>query len=63
MRAFDTVNGVPANGGSIGGHGPAIAGGMVIVGSGYTVLNAVTGNVLLAFEVRSSHSANGSSSP
>ena len=63
MRAFDTVNGVPAKGGSIGGHGPAIAGGMVIVGSGYTVLNAVPGNVLLAFEVRSSQSANGSSSP
>lgn len=63
MRAFNTVNGVPARGGSLGGHGPAIAGGMVIVGSGYAVLDTAPGNVLLAFDVGSSHSANGSNSP
>ena len=47
---FQTVNGVPARGGSIGAGGPTIAGGMVFVGSGYVgFTNGVPGNVLLAF--------------
>jgi polyvinyl alcohol dehydrogenase (cytochrome) len=52
MRAFDTVNRVPARGGSMGAPGPTIAGGMVFVGSGYIgVRNGTPGNVLLAFGV------------
>ena len=52
MREYDeTVNGVRAKGGSIGGHGPAIAGGMLFMGSGYNILTATPGNVLLAFGV------------
>jgi polyvinyl alcohol dehydrogenase (cytochrome) len=49
-QEFQTVNGVPAKGGSIGAGGPTIAGGMVFVGSGYVgFTNGVAGNVLLAF--------------
>ncbi len=48
-RDFDTVNKVPAHGGSIGSIGPTIAGGMVFVGSGYSVTSGIPGNVLLAF--------------
>ncbi len=48
-RRFKTVNGVPAHGGAIDGGGPAIAGGMVFVDSGYGSIYAMPGNVLLAF--------------
>jgi polyvinyl alcohol dehydrogenase (cytochrome) len=49
-QEFKTVNGVAAKGGSIGAGGPAIANGMVFVGSGYVGFqNGVPGNVLLAF--------------
>ena len=48
---FDTVNGVPANGGAIDGPGPAVAGGMLFVNSGYISLIGRPGNVLLAFGV------------
>jgi polyvinyl alcohol dehydrogenase (cytochrome) len=52
-RPFTTVNGVTATGGNINGAGPAIAGGMLFVTSGYTDLgNGVRGNVLLAFAPR-----------
>lgn len=50
-REFQTVNGVPAKGASINGPGPAIAGGMVFVNSGYGALGGRPGNVLLAFGV------------
>ena len=50
-RSFTTVNGVPAAGASIGGPGPAIAGGMVFVNSGYGAFQGRPGNVLLAFGV------------
>lgn len=47
---FQTVNGVTANGGSIGSAGVTVAQGMVLVGSGYTGFQGgVPGNVLLAF--------------
>lgn len=50
MTPFDTVNEVEAKGGSMGGPGPVVAGGMLFVGSGYVgVQNGVPGNVLLAF--------------
>jgi polyvinyl alcohol dehydrogenase (cytochrome) len=48
-REFDTVNKVSARGGSIGSAGPTIAGGMVFIGSGYSVVSGMPGNVLLAF--------------
>jgi polyvinyl alcohol dehydrogenase (cytochrome) len=49
-RDFDTVNQVPARGGSIGSGGAAVANGMVFVGSGYPGFQGGDpGNVLLAF--------------
>lgn len=48
-REFPTVNRVAARGGSIGSIGPTIAGGMVFIGSGYSVTSGIPGNVLLAF--------------
>jgi polyvinyl alcohol dehydrogenase (cytochrome) len=48
-QEFTTVNGVQAHGGSIGSIGPTIAGGMVFIGSGYSVASGTPGNVLLAF--------------
>ena len=50
VRAYDTVNKVPARGGSLNGPGPAIAGGMLFVNSGYAN-NGIPGNVFLAFSV------------
>jgi polyvinyl alcohol dehydrogenase (cytochrome) len=43
-----TVNEVPARGGSLNGPGPIIAGGLLLVESGYAA-NGIPGNVLLAF--------------
>jgi len=48
-RDFETNNGVPARGGSMGQAGATIAGGMGFVGSGYGAGNTGMGNVLLAF--------------
>jgi polyvinyl alcohol dehydrogenase (cytochrome) len=48
---FKTVNEVPARGGSFDGPGPAIAGGMMFVSSGYARAGGQPGNVLLAFSV------------
>ena len=42
---------VPARGGSFDGPGPAIAGGMMFVGSGYARAGGIPGNVLLAFSI------------
>ena len=50
VRTYDTVNGVPARGGSLNVAGPAISGGTLFVNSGY-VQNGMPGNVLLAFSV------------
>jgi polyvinyl alcohol dehydrogenase (cytochrome) len=49
VRTYETVNGVPARGGSLDGPGPVIGGGMVFVNSGYTVDGGIPGNVVLAF--------------
>ena len=52
VQEFQTVNGVAAKGGSMGGPGPTIAGGVLLVGSGYTFGERGTpGNALLAFSV------------
>jgi polyvinyl alcohol dehydrogenase (cytochrome) len=48
-QEFKSANGVPTHGGSIGGPGPTVAGGMVFVGSGYVFGNGNVGNALLAF--------------
>jgi polyvinyl alcohol dehydrogenase (cytochrome) len=48
-QAFDTVNSVPAHGGSIVSAGPTVVGGMLFVGSGYGIVSDTPGNVLLAF--------------
>ena len=50
-QTFDTVNGVPADGGSMDGPGPVVAGGMLYVTSGNGGIVGTPGNVLLAFEV------------
>ena len=51
-RAFQTVNGVAAKGGTINAAGPVVAGGMLFVPSGYSDLGiGARGNVLLAFGV------------
>ncbi len=49
MREYQTVNGVPARGGSLDGAGPVVAGGMLFINSGYARNGATAGNVLLAF--------------
>jgi len=48
-KTFTAVNGVPATGASIGGPGPAVAGGMLFVNSGYGAFQGRPGNVLLGF--------------
>lgn len=48
VQEYETVNGVPGKGGSINGPGPAVAGGMLFMNSGYGK-GALGGNVLLAF--------------
>ena len=48
-REFETVNGVKANGASMDGPGPIVAGGMLYLNSGYGGLVGRPGNVLLAF--------------
>ena len=49
--AYDAVNGVAAQGGSINGPGPVVVGGMVYVNSGYAAFGGRPGNALLAFGV------------
>ncbi len=50
-REFQTLNGVPGKGASMLGPGPAVAGGMLYVNSGYGAFGGRPGNVLLAFGV------------
>lgn len=53
VHDYDTVNGVPAKGGSMGAAGPVVVGGTLFTGSGYIgVKNGMPGNVLLAFSVQ-----------
>ncbi|MBZ5574981.1 MAG: PQQ-binding-like beta-propeller repeat protein [Acidobacteriia bacterium] len=51
LRDFETVNQVPAKGGSFDGGGVAIAHGIVVTVSGYGFAGGTPGNVLLAFSV------------
>ena len=50
-QTFETVNGVMADGGSMDGPGPVIAGGLLYVTSGNGGIVGSPGNVLLAFGV------------
>jgi len=50
-RSFDSVNGVPARGGSLDVGGPVIAQGLLAVVSGYPGFGAMPGNALLVFAV------------
>ena len=49
VRDYQTVNGVPAKGGSIGAPGPTVAGGLLFIGSGYVFAAGIPGNALLVF--------------
>ncbi len=49
VRDYETVNHVPAKGGSMAAPGPTVAGGMVFVGSGYVFTSGTPGNALLVF--------------
>jgi polyvinyl alcohol dehydrogenase (cytochrome) len=51
VRDFETVNGVKARGGTLNGAGPVVAGGIVLVGSGYGRFGQTPGNVLLCLSV------------
>lgn len=51
-RSFETVNGVEAKGGTIDSSGVVIAGGLVIVNSGYDKFGEIPGNVLLVYRRR-----------
>lgn len=46
---YQTVNGVPGQGGALDGPGPVVANGLVLVNSGYGMFGQMPGNVLLAF--------------
>jgi polyvinyl alcohol dehydrogenase (cytochrome) len=50
-RKYDAVNGVPANGGSMGTAGPTIASGILYVNSGEGRFSGRRGNALIAFTV------------
>lgn len=52
VRDFPSVNGIPAKGGAFDVAGPAVAGGMLFVGSGYSQWGGPAGNVLLAFSLQ-----------
>lgn len=49
QQRYESVNGVPAFGGAIGGGSPSFVDGMMFIGSGYAILGGSPGNVLLAF--------------
>jgi polyvinyl alcohol dehydrogenase (cytochrome) len=52
-REYEAVNRVLAKGGNMSGPGPVIAGGMVLINSGYAAIGGSgPGNVLLAFEAK-----------
>ena len=49
VHDYETVNHVPAKGGSMAAPGPTVAGGKVFVGSGYVFGAGTPGNALLVF--------------
>jgi polyvinyl alcohol dehydrogenase (cytochrome) len=53
VREYETVNGQKGKGGSIDGPSPVVADGMLYVNSGYGMFGEMSGNVLLAFKIKS----------
>ncbi|HET6898310.1 MAG TPA: PQQ-binding-like beta-propeller repeat protein, partial [Vicinamibacteria bacterium] len=51
VRGYKTVNGVPAKGGTLDASGPIVAGGTLLVTSGYPRMGGLPGNVLIAFTI------------
>lgn len=51
VRAYDTINGVEAQGGAIDSSGPVISGDYLIVNSGYATFSQMPGNVVLVFRL------------
>jgi len=51
VRTYQAVGGLTGRGGSMDGPGPAIAGGMVFVNSGYIANGEIPGNVLLGLSI------------
>ena len=51
VRDYQTVNGVPARGGTLDAPGPVVASGMLLVTSGYPRMGGLPGNVLLGVTV------------
>ena len=51
VRTYNTVGGLTGRGGSMDGPGPAIAGNMLFVNSGYIANGEMPGNVLLGLSV------------
>ena len=51
LGSFNTVNAVPAVGGSIDSAGPVIVDDWVFVNSGYSQHGQMAGNVILAFSL------------
>jgi len=51
-QSFNSVNGLPAKGGSLDVGGPVIAGGIIAVVSGYPGFGAMPGNALLVFSAQ-----------
>jgi polyvinyl alcohol dehydrogenase (cytochrome) len=51
VRNYKTVNGVPARGGTLDASGPIVAGGMLLVTSGYPRMGGLPGNVLVALTI------------
>lgn len=52
VQDYQTVNGVPSKGGSMGAPGPTVAGGLLFVGSGYVFGGGKPGNTLLVFSAQ-----------
>lgn len=52
IRDFETANGVPAKGGAIDAASFTVAGGMLLVNSGYGMFGQAPGNALLAFRAK-----------
>ena len=50
VRSYEIVNGIAGRGGSLNVGGPALAGGMLFVSSGY-VQNGMPGNVVVGLSV------------
>jgi len=51
VRNYKTVNGVPARGGTLDASGPIVAGGTLLVTSGYPRMGGLPGNVLVALTI------------